>query len=52
MYDGRSPSVRGSAPAGSGGNGLATFCCKGKNGLGDSGVGERLHHEKKKKKNP
>ena len=50
MYEGRSLSVRGSAPAGSGGNELATFCCKGRNPLGDSGVGERLHHEKKKRK--
>lgn len=52
IYDGRSLSVRGSASAGSGGNELATFCCKGRNGLGDSGVGERLHHERIKKKKP
>src|SRR6266850_617740 len=50
MYDGRSLSVSGSTPAGSGGNGLATFCCNGRYGLGDSGVGDRLQHEEDRKK--
>lgn len=44
MYVGRSLSVSGSVPVGSGGNGTATFCCRGKYGLGDSGVGERLQY--------